>query len=120
MGLACGGSDSETWKLLVKAVQGLADEQSTTVALVGLFNNSGRVSFVIDVVGVESAEELPVIRTAQESSDGGSSDMHIARALHRLKPAIGLWIVAAPVPQSHAFPAVGSIAGVVAGQPDGQ
>src|SRR5437868_2927389 len=32
LGLAHGGSESETWKLLVKAAQGMAEEQSTTVA----------------------------------------------------------------------------------------
>ncbi len=35
--------------------------------------------------------------------------MQIARALHRLKPAIGLWLIAAPDPEAPAFPAIASI-----------
>jgi hypothetical protein len=63
---------------------------------------------VVDVVGVESNEELPAIRTPQDGG-GGAPDMQIARALHRLNPAIGLWIISAPACESRAFPAVASI-----------
>ena len=31
------------------------------------------------------------------------------RALHRLQPAIGMWIIAAPAPEARSFPAVASI-----------
>ena len=45
LGLAPAGCDSEAWKLLLQAAQGLAAEQSTTVALVGLFSNGNTTSF---------------------------------------------------------------------------
>ena len=105
-----GGQELAAWNLLLQAAQGLAEEQATTVAVVGMLKGGGGVkrTFVTDVVGAESAEELPVIRTPAEAG-GGTSDMQIARALHRLRPAVGIWLIAAPDPDSRPFPAVASI-----------
>ena len=108
LGLAAGGHDAATWKLLVRAAQGLAQEQSTAVALVGLLPNGVKTTLVIDVVGVESMEELPPVRTAGEAGVG-APDVQIARALHRLRPAVGLWIIGAPACAARAFPAISSI-----------
>ena len=112
LGLACPTRETDAWRLLIQAAQGLAQEQATTVAVVGLLPNGPKTSFVVDVVGVESMEELPVVRTAQEAATGESavaSDLQIARALHRLRPAVGLWIVSAPPCESRTFPAIASI-----------
>jgi hypothetical protein len=113
LGLACPTAGTDAWRLLVQAAQGLAPEQTTTVAVVGLLPNGNKTSFVVDVVGVETMEELPVVRTAQEAAGGGetavASDLQIARALHRLRPAVGLWIISAPPCEARSFPAIASI-----------
>jgi hypothetical protein len=111
LGLASGANQAASWRLLVQAAQGLAQEQSTAVALVGLLPNGNKTSFIVDVVGVESMEELPVVRTAQEagSDNLAATDMQIARALHRLRPAVGLWIICAPPCTARTFPAIASI-----------
>lgn len=106
LGLAAAPYESATWKLLVRAAQGLANEQSTTVGIVGLLPSGGGISFVIDVVGVESREELPMTRVAAESGD---IDLQIARAIHALRPAVGTWVIASPAPAARAFPAIASI-----------
>jgi hypothetical protein len=111
LGLASGVNQAASWRLLVQAAQGLAQEQSTAVALVGLLPNGDKTSFIVDVVGVESMEELPVVRTAQEagSDNLAVTDMQVARALHRLRPAVGLWIICAPPCTARTFPAIASI-----------
>jgi hypothetical protein len=111
LGLAGGADEEASWKLLVQAAHGLAEEQSTTVAIVGLFTDEKKTSFVTDIVGVESAEELPAIppQTSDGGAEGVAEDMLIARALHRLRPAVGLWIVVSPPPTAKAFAAIGSI-----------
>jgi hypothetical protein len=106
LGLAAAPYESATWKLLVRAAQGLANEQSTTVGVVGLLPSGGGMSFVIDVVGVESREELPMARVA---ADGVDIDLQIARAIHALRPAVGTWVIASPAPAARAFPAIASI-----------
>jgi hypothetical protein len=108
LGIAAAPYESATWKLLVRAAQGLADEQATTVGVIGLLPNGGGTSFTIDVVGIESPEELPAMRVASEGSD---IDMQMARAIHALRPAVGLWVIASPQTQTRVFPAVAGIVG---------
>ena len=108
------GSGADAWSLLLQTARGLSDEQATSVAVVGILGNGAKRTFVADVVGVESVEELPVIRAGSDASPDGQGnmpavDMQIARALHRLKPAVGMWLIAAPEPESHSFPAIASI-----------
>ncbi len=108
LGLAAASYEGAAWKLLVRAAQGLADEQATTVGIVGLLPSGGGTNFVIDLVGVESRDELPALRVATESGD---IDMQMARAIHALRPAVGLWVIAAPQPRARVFPAIAGIVG---------
>lgn len=89
------------WRMLSDAAAGMAAEQGTTVALVGMQpDRSGRPQLVIDVHGAESADELPATRPM-----AGVIDLQLAQALFTLRPAIGLWMIAAPDPGMKGFSA---------------
>lgn len=106
LGLAAGSTALSNWNLLLHAAAGLSSEQEIAVALVGVNHSSVQGStFAIDVVGFEDQADLP----APPSADPTAPDMHIARTLHRLRPVIGLWIVAAPDPDSAAFAAMAGV-----------
>jgi hypothetical protein len=95
----------DNWTALLAAAAGIADEQSTTVGLLGFTDNQ----FVIDVVGAESAADLPAVRLDAAS---GGFDLQIARALFTLRGAVGAWIIAAPAAGTAEFAALaGRIAG---------
>jgi hypothetical protein len=94
--------DPAAWRLMSNAAAGMAEEQSTTVALVGLQNET----FVIDVFGAESAEDFPSLKL---SNAAGAPDMQIARAMFTLRESVGLWMVAAPDPEHTTFRAIASV-----------
>ena len=82
LALAAGVHSGSSTQLLLQAARRLAEEHATTVAVVSVSPpGRNRWTFVTDIVGVESADELPLVRAA---SDSGPPDMQIARALHRL------------------------------------
>jgi hypothetical protein len=102
VGLPASASSAAPWRLLSDAAAGLAAEQATTVAIIGMQpDRSGRPQVVLDVHGVESADDLPKMRPM-----AGVMDLQLAQTLFTLRPAIGLWLVAAPEPESPAFAAV--------------
>jgi hypothetical protein len=86
----------EGWPALTAAAAGIAEESSTTVAVLGFVGKQ----FVIDVVGAESAADLPLVRA---DGNAGSMDLQIARALFTLRSAVGSWIIAAPAVNSPGF-----------------
>ena len=75
------------------------------MAVVGILGNGAKRTFVVDVVGVESVEELPVIQAGlgcRRTSRGTActADMQWHGQLHRLKPAVGMWLIAAADPEA--------------------
>jgi hypothetical protein len=102
MALGLPSSSHSSWRLLSDAAAGLSAEQATTVGLIGMqLDRSGRPQIVLDVHGVESADDLPAMRPM-----AGVLDLQLAQTLFTLGPAIGLWLVAAPEPESPAFAAI--------------
>lgn len=86
----------EGWPALTAAAAGLAEESSTTVAVLGFIGKQ----FIIDVVGAESPADLPTVRV---DGNAGSIDLQIARVLFTLRSAVGSWIIAAPPVGSPGF-----------------
>ncbi len=104
LALAHRPNEATAWRLLSAAAAGIAHDQATTVALLGFSQDSGGMQFTIDIHGAQSAEDLPVIGRMS-----AATDLQIARALFTLKNAVGIWLVAAPEPESHHFPAIAAI-----------
>jgi hypothetical protein len=100
---AVPAADAARWRRLSAAAAGLAADGATTVALLGIDRgpHGTAPTFVIDVFGAESADDLPTLPPAT-----GPADLQVARALFTLRDAVGTWVVAAPDPDDAAFPPV--------------
>ena len=107
LGLASASPAMPAWSLLLHAAQGLAQEQEITVALAGIQRHGNQNTFTVDILGADPDDDIPQLRLHAASP---SVDMQIARALHRLRPLVGLWIIAAPDPDAATF---SPMAGVV-------
>ncbi|HVX85046.1 MAG TPA: hypothetical protein VH253_09540 [Phycisphaerae bacterium] len=99
--LAIGGAIAQGdtgWHGLRAAAAALAHEHATTVAILGFHSRQ----WIIEIAGADSVDDLPTVRPEPT----GNVDLQIARALFTLRPAVGLWLIAAPAAGTSEFTAL--------------
>ncbi|HVS69868.1 MAG TPA: hypothetical protein VHQ47_01285 [Phycisphaerae bacterium] len=99
--LAIGGAIAQGdtgWHGLRAAAAALAHEHATTVAILGFHSRQ----WIIEIAGADSPDDLPALRPEPT----GTIDLQIARALFTLRPAVGLWLLAAPAAGTSEFTAL--------------
>jgi hypothetical protein len=99
LGLAAAGVGMKRnthggWAQLSGLAGAVAEEQSTTVGLLGMDNGM----LVLELFGLEAGEAPPPVRPSQ-----APADFQLARVLYMLRQTVGIWLVAAPDPESAAF-----------------